>query len=102
MIIRNRDQKKLSKIINCFQVYRREKDGIIEGTVFSRKKLKNDIIRQLKKDLAQRRELVAEKIDLKNEERSDLKGGLLIYAGGEIIDASLAGRLHRLAEVLRK
>jgi len=102
IIIRNRDQKKLPEIINYFYLYRRKKEGIIKGVVFSKEKLEEDVLKRIREILARRQATVAKKVLLKNEEKKEIKGGLLIYAEDEIIDASLAGKINQLAAMLLK
>jgi F-type H+-transporting ATPase subunit delta len=96
-VLRNDGQVKNAKnIIEKFSQLYNEKHGIIEATVVTREKL--DDLEKIEKFVKEKYE--AKEVILKNIIDEDIKGGIVIKVGDEILDGSVSAQLKRLKKAL--
>jgi F-type H+-transporting ATPase subunit delta len=87
----------LPQISTLFGRLREEAEKRLRVRVISAVPLEEEQSRRLREALARRFEL---EIELDNEIDSSVIGGAVVYAGDEVIDGSLRGRLDRLSNRL--
>ncbi|HBR79015.1 MAG TPA: ATP synthase F1 subunit delta [Candidatus Moranbacteria bacterium] len=93
-LAKNNNVKLASKIVDKFQeIYNRE-NGIIEASVTSAEKLDKIQMERIEKYLLDKYK--AEKVMLSNEIRKEIKGGIILRVGDEIIDGSVTNLLRSL------
>lgn len=104
-IYKERKLKLADKIIEQFgKIYNQQK-GIVEAEIVSRKKLDEATSKKIKhfvkeRYLAYRQAGQAKEVVVKNIIDENIKGGVIIKVGDEIIDGSVRGRLGELRKVL--
>lgn len=86
------------RIIEQFgKIYSQQK-GIVEVEIVSRKKLDEATSKKIKHFVKERYQ--AKEVVVKNVVDENIKGGVIIKVGDEIIDGSVRGRLGELRKVL--
>jgi F-type H+-transporting ATPase subunit delta len=104
---KERKLKTAEKIIEQFAaVYNKEK-GIIEAEVVTREKMDEGLEKKIKHFLKEKYPPAdeagqAKEVILKNSVGEDIKGGLILKVGDEVVDGSLLGRLGELKKILVK
>lgn len=97
-LVKNNQIKSVSKIIDNFNnIYNRE-NGIIEAEIESREQLQTEVLEKIEKYLIKKYN--AKQIILNKKINPEIKGGVIIKAGDEITDLSVAGSLNRLRREL--
>jgi F-type H+-transporting ATPase subunit delta len=89
----------LPEITRLYQRLRAEAEKRLQVRVVSAVPLDEDQSRRLREALAQRFE---RDIELENDIDEALIGGAVVYAGDEVIDGSLRGRLQQLSSSLAR
>ncbi|KAA9131655.1 F0F1 ATP synthase subunit delta [Marinihelvus fidelis] len=89
----------LPEITAMFGQLREAAEGRLEVKVVSAVALDDDQAARMKTALAKRYD---REIDLANEVDASVLGGAVIYAGDEVIDGSLKGRLDKLSATLNR
>lgn len=102
LIIRNKDQKKFSKIVTTCEKGIDRKKGIIRGEVFSVKKIKEEEEIFLQELISQKKQFLGKKIQLEFKLDPTLLGGIKLKIGDEVFDASWKKKVHQLSSNLRK
>jgi len=92
--------KSTDEIIEKFNEIWNEQNGIIEAEVVSARELENSQACKTKSYIKEKYK--AKKVVLKNIVDENIKGGIIIKVGDEIMDGSVAGKLRKLKESLRK
>ena len=87
----------LPEIARLYARMREEAEGQLKVRVVSAIALENDQAKRMSEALAKRFE---REIRLENEVDPSVLGGAIVYAGDEVIDGSLRGRLERLRQTL--
>ncbi|MCD6149492.1 ATP synthase F1 subunit delta [bacterium] len=92
--------KLTNKIIEKFNEIWNEQNGIIEAEVVSARGLESYQVCKAENYIKEKYK--AKKVVLKNRVDGNIKGGIIIKVGDEIMDGSVAGKLRKLKENLRK
>ena len=100
VLVKNNQIKNVSSIISKFKEIWNKKEGIVEAEIISREKLDSKLVNQLisyigKKYKSEKVEII-EKIDL------NIKGGIIVKVGDEVMDGSISGQLKNLRSILTK
>lgn len=97
-LVKNNQLKLAQKIIDNFShIYNRE-NGIIEAEIQSCEELQIESLQKIEKYLINKYQ--ARQIIFDKKIKPEIKGGIIIKAGDEIIDLSVAGKLTRLRREL--
>ncbi len=95
---RNGLLNKVEDIVKKFvEIFNKEND-IIEAKIFTSRKLDDNEVNDIKKFLLKKYN--AEKIETRMKVDKNLKGGIKIVVGEEIIDNSVLGRLQKLKQAI--
>jgi F0F1-type ATP synthase delta subunit len=84
---------KVKYIVQEFEKYSKEKEGITQLTIQSKNKLSKNIIDEVKK-------LFEGKIEVEEREDKEISGGLKVRAGNTILDATTNAQIERLKRSL--
>lgn len=93
------DMKKSQDVVNQFGNIYNQKNNIIEASVMSARKLTNN--EQIKIQSFIKDKYKADNVIMNNTVRKDIKGGIIIKVGDEVLDGSVAGRLNKLKMSLK-
>ena len=96
---KNNQLKMAGKIIEKFNGIYNQKNGIVEAEVTSREALDKDVSNKLRNYVSTKYK--AKEVVIKNKIDENIKGGIIIKVGDEIIDASLKSRLINLNKLLK-
>ena len=97
-IYRERKLKLADKIIEQFgKIYNKEKD-IVEAELTTRKKLDEPEMKKVRNYVKEK--YGAKEVVLKNIMDENIKGGIIVKVGDELMDGSVRGRLKELRKVL--
>ena len=98
ILAKNNQIKNINSIIGKFRDIWNKEEGIVEAEVVSREKLdskiKGEIEKFVKKKYNSKNVEIIEKID------KDIKGGIIVRVGDEVMDASASGQLKNLRKKL--
>ena len=97
---KNNQLKRSDKIIAKFNDIYNKENGIIEAEVISAHKLESAQIKKLESYIKEK--YSAKEVVIQNKIDEDIKGGIVVKVGDEILDASIAGKLAGLKNVLMK
>lgn len=100
MLAKNNQLKIAGKIIEKFSGIYNQKNGIVEAGVVSREVLNNELSNKVSNYVSNKYK--AKEVVIKNKIDENIKGGIIIKIGDEILDASVAGRLNSLKNILTK
>ncbi len=99
-LIKNGQLKLAGKIIEKFGEIYNQKNGIIEAEITSREMLSNELRNKVSNYVSNKYK--AKEVVLENKIDESIKGGIVIKAGNEILDASIAGKLRELKSILAR
>ncbi len=99
MLVKNNQLKMVGKIIEKFNGIYNKKNGIVEADVTTRYKIQDTMTKQIEKFVKEKYK--AKEVVIKNKIDENIKGGIIIKVGDEIIDASLKSRLINLNKLLK-
>ena len=102
VIIRNKDQKKFSKIVAMSEKLIDQKNRIVRGEVSLARKTSLEEEKVLAEFLNKKEALLQKKIHLEFKEDSSLLGGVKLKIGDELWDASWKRKMAVLAENLKE
>lgn len=95
---KNRQMKLFSKITNKFtEIWNREK-GIVEAEITSREKLHTELRNKVSEYIKEKYQ--AKEVVLKNIINENIKGGIIIKVGDEILDGSVKKQATVLKNIL--
>lgn len=97
---KNRQMKLAKKIIERFADIFNKEQGIVEAEVISREKLSKELLIQVSSYVSNRYK--AKEVVIKNKIDLNIKGGIVIKVGDEVMDASVARQLEELRSSLEK
>jgi F-type H+-transporting ATPase subunit delta len=97
-IHRERKLALTDKIIEQFSKIYNGQKGIIEAEVVSMSKLEGSQVHKVKSFVKEKYQ--AKEVVLKNVVDGNIKGGMIIRVGDEVVDGSVAGRLEELKKKL--
>ncbi len=92
--------KNADKIMEKFSDLYNSKNGIVVTEVCVRRDVSQDVLKEIE-DFVQRK-YGAKKVELKIVTDENIKGGIVIRVGDEVMDASVGGQLEKLRKVLVK
>ncbi len=95
---RNGLLNKVEDIVKKFTEVFNEENNIIEAKVVASRKLDDKALDNIERFLLKR--YGAEKIEMKTKVDENLKGGIKIVVGEEVIDNSVSGRLQKLKQAM--
>jgi F-type H+-transporting ATPase subunit delta len=107
-VLRKNNQLKLAdKIIAKFNDICNQKHGIVEAKVTTRYKIptspaggQDTMTKQIEKYIKEKYK--AKEVIIKNKIDENIKGGIVIKVGDEILDASVEGKLKKLESILSR
>ena len=98
-VLKKNNQLKLAgKIMEKFSAIHDAKNGIISATVTSARELDEKNLKEVEEFVAKKYE--AKKVILKNIVRKDIKGGIILQVGDEMLDASVGRNKDDLRYIL--
>ena len=97
-LVKNNQIKSVSKIVDNFNNIYNQENGIIEAEIKSREQLQSESLEKIEKYLITKYK--AKQIILNKKINPEIKGGVIIKAGDEMTDLSVAGSLNRLRREL--
>lgn len=98
-VLKKNNQLKLAgKIVEKFSAIYDAKNGIVEATVTSVALLDEKTLQEVEKFVAKKYD--AKKVILKNIIRKDIKGGIILQVGDEMLDASVVKKINDLKTIL--
>jgi F-type H+-transporting ATPase subunit delta len=97
---KERKLKLSGKIIENFRKIYDRKNGIVEAEVVTAEKISTEIEKKIKSYIQKKYD--AKKVVLKNSIDGNIKGGVIIRVGDEVIDGSITGKLSELKKILVK
>jgi F-type H+-transporting ATPase subunit delta len=92
--------KNVSKIVQKFSEIYNVKNGIVEATVISARKLENDQIGKIENVIKEK--YSAKEVMIENVIDKEIKGGIIVKVGDEVLDGSITSQLKRLKNILSK
>jgi len=95
---KERKLKLAGKVIEQFEKIYNRKNGIVEAEVVSWKKMNEALEKKVKHFVAKK--YGAKGVVLKNMINENIKGGMIIRVGDEVMDGSVRGKLSELNKVL--
>lgn len=101
-IRKNKDVKKIDKIFKKYQQLKKEENGMKEAVVFSREKLSDEKIEEIKRVIAEKKSVKVGKINISNEIDGSIGGGLIIRIENEIWDGSLKAKMEKIKNALAR
>jgi F-type H+-transporting ATPase subunit delta len=100
-VLQKNNQIRLVKnIIEKFSNLYNQKNGIVEAEITSREALGKDVSNKLRNYVSTKYK--AKEVVIKNKIDEQIKGGIIIKVGDEIVDASISGKLRSLRSSLEK
>lgn len=104
-IYRNRKLKMVKKIVEQFAVLYNKKNGIIEAEVVTREKMTEALEKKVKHFVKEKYPPAGEagqakEVVLKNTIDENIKGGMIVKVGDEVMDGSIRGKLDMLKKHL--
>ena len=88
------DMKKSQDVVNQFGEIYNKKNNIIEAAVVSARELTDDEQKKIQSFIKEKYK--ADNVVMNNTINQDIKGGIIIKVGDEVLDGSVAGRLNKL------
>lgn len=95
---KERKLKLAGKIIEQFEKIYNKKNGIAEAEVVTAEKISTEIEKKIKSHIEKKYH--AKKAVLKSVVDEDIKGGVIVRVGDEVMDGSVRGRLEELKKTL--
>lgn len=92
--------KNADKIIEKFSEIYNKKNGIVKAEVTTRYNLQDTKLEEIESYIKNKYE--AKSVELVEVIREDIKGGIVIRVGDEVMDASVGGQLEKLRRELAK
>ncbi|MFA6285349.1 MAG: ATP synthase F1 subunit delta [Parcubacteria group bacterium] len=97
---KERKLKLSEKIIESFEKIYNQKNGIVEAEVVTAEKLSVAVEKKVKDYMEKK--YSAKEVVVKNIVDPNIKGGMIVKVGDEVMDGSVAGKLSELKKVLIK
>jgi len=100
ILAKNNQVKNVNNIISKFKEIWNKKEGIMEAEVVSREKLSSQLVGKLINFVG--RKYNARNVEIKSIVDKNIKGGIIIRVGDEVLDGSVSGQLKKLKSSLEK
>lgn len=98
-VLKKNNQMKLAKkIVEKFSEIYDAKNGIVSATVTSANELDEKTLKEIEKFVAQK--YSAKKVILTQVVKKEIKGGIILQVGDEMLDASVVRKIDDLRNVL--
>ena len=98
LLNQKRQLKLASKVIAKFNEIWNKQNGIVEAEVTSREKLDKDVLTRVSTYVSTRYK--AKKVIINNKIDLNIKGGIVIKVGDEVMDGSIQAQLSSLKKLL--
>jgi len=98
VISKNGHLKMKKEILRKFEAVSNMKNGIVVAEVISREKLNSELVDKL--DSFIKAKYQAKKVLIENRIDEKIQGGIIVKMGNEIFDASIAGQLKKMQNIL--
>lgn len=100
VLAKNNQIKNINNILSKFNETWNREEGIVEAEVTVREKISPEMRSDIEKYV--KTKYKAEKVEIIEAINKDIKGGIIVQVGDEVIDASIAGQLKKLKSSLEK
>ncbi|MFA6973792.1 MAG: ATP synthase F1 subunit delta [Parcubacteria group bacterium] len=100
VLIKNRHLKIAKKVMAKFTEISNQEQGLVEAEVTTREKIHTEVLTQVRTYI--KNKYKAREVVIKNKIDLNIKGGIVIKVGDEILDGSIAGQLNGLRKALTK
>jgi len=100
ILVKSNQSKLAPKIMASFKKIWNKEEGIVEAEVITRNKIQDTITKQIEKFIKEKYK--AEKVVIINKVDENIKGGVIIKVGDEVLDGSIANQLRNLKNNLSK
>ena len=100
VLAKNNQIKNINSIIGKFRDIWNKEEGIVEAEVVSREKLDGKSVDQLISYIGKKYN--TKNVEIKNTVNKDIKGGIIVKVGDEVMDGSISGQLKNLRSILTK
>ena len=97
-LLKKRQAGKIAKIADKFSQIWNKENGVIDCEILSVEKLEQSVLDDIKNRVKEKYQ--AQTVNIENMIDKDLKGGIVIRVGDEMLDASITGRLMGLKKQL--
>jgi F-type H+-transporting ATPase subunit delta len=97
-LAKNRKLKFAEKISQQFAAIYNKKNGIMDAEVVTQQEINETLEKKIKHFLKEK--YLAKEVVLKNIVDKDIKGGMILKVGDEVLDGSVRGKLNRLKNIL--
>ena len=98
-VLKKNNQMRLAKkIVEKFSAIYDAKNGIIEATITSATELNEKSLKEVEGFIVKK--YSAKKVILKNIVKKEIKGGIILQVGDEMLDASVSRKIDDLRNVL--
>lgn len=97
---RNGQIKIADQVVNKFQEIYNAENGIVEAEVVTREKISESLENKVKNFIKEK--YFAKHVEIHNKIDENLRGGIIIRVGDEILDGSLDRKLRELRSILEK
>jgi ATP synthase F1 delta subunit len=101
LIEKNRDQNKIKEIEAALDKIEKREQGFLEVEVRSARELPREAFEQIQSLIAWRKGIPTKKILFQKKLDPNLEGGFILRWEGEILDASVKGKLQKLSGALK-
>jgi len=95
---KNNQMKLANKIVEKFSEIYDAKNGIVAATVTSANKLDEKSVKEVENFIAKKYE--AKKVVLSQKVKKEIKGGIILQIGDEMVDASVIRKVNDLKAIL--
>lgn len=99
LLVKNRQIKLAGKIIEKFSEIYNKKNGIVEAEVATARKLESFQVHKIESYIKEKYK--AKEVVINNKVDKNIKGGIIIKVGDEIVDVSIKSRLINLNKLLK-
>ncbi len=100
LLKKNRQLNLLSDIVKKFSEIWNKENGIVEAEVISRRELSESLQNETKEFVKNKYQ--AKEVHLKNKVDKNIKGGVIIKVGDEVLDGSVSRQLRELRKAMVK
>ena len=98
ILAKNNKIKNVSSIINKFREIWNKKEGIVEAEVATSRKLESSQVHKVESFIKEKYR--AEKVEIIEKIDSNIKGGIIVRVGDEVMDGSVSRSLKELKNKL--
>ena len=100
IILKNRDEQLIDKIGREYvELFKKDGDSL-EMVVQSAREVSSSALEALREKISKLRNVETSAVSIRSEIVPELKGGIIVRVGDEIIDASASAKLRRVKEAL--